>query len=251
MMRFSVCIDALFRGCGQEEALEAVKAAGFDSFEFWGWGNRDQEALGAKAQGLGLSCHAFCTTMVSLTDPAQRDQYLAGIRESIVAAKKLGTRILISPVGQDTGARRDFQFASVVAGLRAAAPLLEAGGLTLAIEPLNSRVDHAGVFLESSDEGFEIVRQVGSRGVRLLFDIYHQQITEGDIIRRIDANLDFIAHFHAAGVPGRHEPDRGELFYPAIFEVLDRRGYQGRVGLEYFPSGDVMEGLEKLRRWRP
>jgi hydroxypyruvate isomerase len=248
MMRFSICIDALFQGRSQEEALEAVKTAGFDHFEFWGWWNRDPEALGAKARSLGLSCRTFCTSMVSLTDPAQRDNYLAGLKESIAVAKKLGAPILISQVGQDTGARRSFQFMSVVAGLKAAAPLLEESGVTLAIEPLNGRVDHIGVFLESSDEGFEIVRLVGSDRVKLLFDIYHQQITEGDIIRRIDANLDSIAHFHAAGTPGRHELDRGELNYPAIFEALDRRGYGGFVGLEYFPSRDVMEGLEKLRR---
>ncbi|MDR0670233.1 MAG: TIM barrel protein [Treponema sp.] len=245
-MRFSVCIDALFRDRTQEEALEAVKAAGFDSFEFWAWWNRDLDSLRAKARNLGLSCAALCTRFVSLTDPAQRDAYLAGLNESIAAAKKLGAPILISQVGQDTGARRNFQRASVVAGLKAAAPLLEESGLTLAIEPLNGRVDHIGVFLQSSDEGFEIIRRTGSGSVKLLFDIYHQQITEGDILRRIGANLDSIAHFHAAGVPGRHELDQGELNYPAIFKALDGWAYRGLVGLEYFPSHDLMTGLKNL-----
>jgi hydroxypyruvate isomerase len=246
-MRFSVCIDALFRGRPQEEALEAVKAAGFDTFEFWGWWDRDLEALGAKARSLGLSCRTFCTRFISLTDPAQREAYLAGLRDSIGAAKKLGAGFIISQLGNDTGCRRDFQRRSIVAGLKAAAPLLEEGGVTLAIEPLNGRVDHAGVLVESSDEGFAIVREVGSRRVRLLFDIYHQQTSEGDIIRRIDANLEYIVHFHAAGVPGRHELDQGELNYPAIFQFLDRRGYRGFTGLEYFPAADPAEGLEKLR----
>jgi hydroxypyruvate isomerase len=246
-MQFSVCIDALFRGRPQEEALEAVKAAGFRAFEFWGWWDRDLEGLCAKARDLGLSCAAICTRFISLTDPAQRDSYLAGLKESIGAAKKTGAKIIISQLGNDTGGRRDFQHRSIVAGLKAALPLLEGSGVTLAIEPLNSRVDHAGVFLESSDEGFELVREAGSDQVKLLFDIYHQQITEGDIISRISANLDSIAHFHAAGTPGRHELDQGELNYPAIFKVLDERGYRGFTGLEYFPSRDVMEGLKKLR----
>jgi hydroxypyruvate isomerase len=246
-MQFSVCIDALFRGRPQGEALEAVKAAGFDNFEFWGWWDRDLEALHTKAQSLGLSCRTFCTRMVSLTDPAQRNGYLAGLRESIAAAKKMGVKILISQLGQDTGARRSFQHESIVAGLKAALPLLEDGGVTLAIEPLNGRVDHAGVFLESSDEGFEIVRQVDSGRVKLLFDIYHQQISEGDIISRISAHTDSIVHFHAAGVPGRQELDRGELNYPAIFKALDERGYRGFIGLEYFPAADAVEGLKKLR----
>jgi hydroxypyruvate isomerase len=246
-MRFSVCIDALFRDRTREEALEAVKAAGFDTFEFWDWWDHDLDSLCAKARRLGLSCAALCTRFISLTDPAQRDAYLAGLKESIGAAKKLGAQVLISQVGQDTGARRSFQRGSVVAGLKAAVPLLEEGGLTLAIEPLNGRVDHIGVFLESSDEGFEMIRQVNSGSVKLLFDIYHQQITEGNIISRITANLDSIAHFHAAGVPGRRELDSGELNYPAIFRALDGRGCRAFMGLEYFPSADALEGLKKLR----
>jgi hydroxypyruvate isomerase len=246
-MQFSLCIDALFRGRPQEEALEAVRASGYRAFEFWGWWDRDLEGLCAKARSLGLSCAALCTRFISLTDPARRASYLEGLEESIGAAKKAGAGVIISQLGDDTGGRRDFQHRSIVAGLRAAVPLLEKGGVTLAIEPLNGRVDHAGVFLESSDEGFEIVREVGSGRVKLLFDIYHQQITEGDIIRRITANLDNIAHFHAAGTPGRHELDQGELNYPAIFKVLDEGGYRGFVGLEYFSSGNVMEGLAKLR----
>ncbi|MDR1971186.1 MAG: TIM barrel protein [Treponema sp.] len=246
-MQFSVCIDAVFRGWSQEEALEALKAAGYGSFEFWGWWDRDLDSLQAKARTLGLSCHALCTRMVSLTDPAQRASYLAGLVESIDAAKRLGAKILISQVGNDTGAVRSFQHKSVVAGLKAAAPLLEESGITLAIEPLNGRVDHTGVYLESSDEGFDIVREVGSGRVKLLFDIYHQQISEGDLISRIGSNLDSIAHFHAAGAPGRHELDQGELNYPAIFKFLDDRGYGGLIGLEYFPSQDITEGLKKLR----
>jgi hydroxypyruvate isomerase len=250
-MQFSVCIDALFRDRSQEEALEALKAAGFPAFEFWGWWDRDLEGLCAKARALGLSCAALCTRFIDLTDPPRRDAYLAGLGETIGAAKKAGAGIIISQLGNDTGRRRDFQHRSIVAGLLAAVPLLEESGLTLAVEPLNGRVDHRGTYLESSDEGFEIVREVGSGRVKLLFDFYHQQITEGDIISRINANLDSIVHFHAAGPPGRHELDQGELNYPAIFEALDRRGYQGFVGLEYFPSRDVIEGLEKLRRFGP
>jgi hydroxypyruvate isomerase len=246
-MQFSVCIDAVFRGRLQEEALDAVKVAGFRAFEFWHWWDRDLEGLCTKARALGLSCAALCTRSVSLTDPAQRDSYLAELKESIGAAKKTGANIIISQLGNDTGERRDFQRRSILAGLKAAVPLLEEGDVTLAIEPLNGRVDHIGVFLESSDEGFEIVRESGGGRVKLLFDIYHQQITEGDIISRITNNLDSIVHFHAAGTPGRHELDQGELNYPAIFKVLDERGYRGFMGLEYFPSRDVMVGLEKLR----
>jgi hydroxypyruvate isomerase len=246
-MEFSVCIDAVFRGLDQDAALEGVKAAGFGYYEFWGWWNRDLDSLKAKADSLGLRCAAFCTRFISLTDPARREAYLEGLRESIGAAKKMGVRILISQVGEDTGAVRAFQHRSAAAGLRAAAPLLEESGITLVIEPLNGKIDHPGTFLESSDEGFELVEEAGSPMIKLLFDIYHQQITEGDIIRRIGANAGKIGHLHAAGNPGRRELYTGELSYPRIFRAAEEAGYRGVAGIEYNSGGDAAGGLRKVR----
>ncbi|GHV87477.1 hydroxypyruvate isomerase [Spirochaetia bacterium] len=245
-MRFSVCIDAVFKGRDQDAALEGVKAAGFRAYEFWGWWNRDIDAFAKKADALGLSCIGFCTRFIPLTDPGQRPAYLEGLRESIAVAKKLGSRLLISQVGSDTGAVRAFQHKSVAAGLRAAAPLLEENNITLVIEPLNCRINHPGTFLESSDEGFELVEEAGSKNIKLLFDIYHQQITEGDIIRRITANVSRIGHLHAAGCPGRHELFTGELDYRNIFRAADEAGYSGLTGLEYFPEGDASAGLKQI-----
>jgi hydroxypyruvate isomerase len=246
-VQFSICIDAVFKGMDQDAALEKVKAAGFRAYEFWHWWGRDIEGLHKKADALGLSCAAFCTRFISLTDPGQRPAYLEGLKESIAAAKKLGSKTLISQVGSDTGAVRAFQHRSAAAGLRAVAPLLEESNITLLIEPLNGRIDHTGTFLESSDEGFELVEESGSKNIKLLFDIYHQQITEGDIIRRITANISRIGHFHAAGCPGRHELFTGELNYRNIFKAIDEAGYSLFTGLEYFPEGDAAAGLKQIR----
>jgi hydroxypyruvate isomerase len=245
-MQFSVCIDAVFKGLDQETALEKVKATGFSAYEFWGWWDRDIDALAKKADALGLSCAAFCTRFFNLTDPGQRPAYLEGLKGSIAAAKKLGGRLLISQVGNDTGAVRAFQHRSVVAGLKAAAPLLEENNITLLVEPLNGSVDHIGTFLESSDEGFELVEEAGSKNIKLLFDIYHQQINEGNIIRRITTNISRIGHLHAAGCPGRHELFTGELDYRNIFRAVDEAGYSGLTGLEYFPEGDASAGLKQI-----
>jgi hydroxypyruvate isomerase len=234
---------------GPEAALERVKAYGFRAFEFWGWWDRDLDALRTKATALGLECATFCQKFISLTDPAKREDYLAGLKESIAAAKKLGARALISQLGNDTGAVRPFQHKSIVAGLKAAAPLLEESGITLLVEPLNGRVDHIGTYLEYSEEGLELVEEAGSGNIKLLFDIYHQQITEGDIIRRLSANIDRIGHIHSAGNPGRNELDTGELDYRRIFEAIDKAGYRGFVGLEYFPVGDAVTGLKRLREY--
>ena len=230
-----------------DNALEQVKAAGFDAFEFWGWQNRDTDALAAKARTLGLACVCCCTKFFNLTDPGQRDTFILGLKESIVQAHKLGASSLITQSGNDTGAVRPFQHRSILAGFKAAAPILEEAGITLLLEPLNGKVDHPGIYLESSDEGFEILDEVNSPNVKLLFDIYHQQITEGDIIRRMTAGIKHIGHIHCAGNPGRHEPDSGELDYRKIFKALASAGYKGYAGIEYVPAEPAAAGLGRLR----
>ena len=250
-MKYSICIDAVFSGLDDGQALEQVKACGFAAYEFWVWWNRDLEALKSKADSLGLSCACFCTKFVSLTEPAKRGAYLEGLRESAAAAKKMGVSCLISQGGDDSGAVRAFQRRSMIDGLRAAAPIVEAAGITLLLEPLNGKIDHKGTWLESSDEGFEILEEVGSKNIKLLFDIYHQQITEGDVIRRLTSHVPLIGHVHSAGNPGRHEPDSGELDYGRIFCALDAAGYQGYAGLEYSPAGDAAAGLKRIRNLLP
>ena len=127
--------------------------------------------------------------------------------------------------------------------------MLEASGITLVIEPLNELIDHLGYYLVRSEEAFQIIDQVGSPNVKVVFDIYHQQISEGQLIANITSNIDKISHFHAAGNPGRHELTRGELHYPSIFDAISATGYRGFVGLEYWPVGDASAGLREIATW--
>ena len=246
-MTFSICIDSLFSGMDSPEALEQIKAAGFDVYEFWFWQNRDMNALAGKAAALGLSCAGFCTRSFNLTEPGQRETFLFGLKESLAQTKKMGARFLITQSGNDTGAGRGSQQQSIVDGLKMAAPMLEEAGSTLLLEPLNNKIDHPGIYLTSSDEGFDILAQAGSPNIKLLFDIYHQQITEGDIIRRITSHISEIGHIHCAGNPGRHELDSGELDFRRIFSALESSGYRGYAGIEYFPAEAVANGLKRLR----
>jgi hypothetical protein len=131
---------------------------------------------------------------------------------------------MITQVGKDTGAPREEQHASIVAGLRAAAPILEAYGVTLMIEPLNTLVNHPGYYLTAATEAFAIIDEVGSPRVKVIYDIYHQQVTEGNILPSILNNLDKIAHLHGAGHPGRHELQNGENDYRFIMKAVDEAG---------------------------
>jgi len=245
-MKFAVNTDAILGKLSTVEAMGKVRECGLDGIEIWEWRNRDLKAIAAESRRLGVEVTALPTTFWNLVDPSRREEYLAGLRESLEAAKFCGTPVLMSQVGNDNGKPREEQHASIVAGLRACAPLCEAAGVTLAIEPLNLPYDHAGYYLSTSREAFEIVRAVASPNVKVLYDIYHQQITEGDLANTLSANVAEIAHVHVAGHPGRHEPDVGEINAPYLFSTLDRVGYKGRIGLEYFPIRDPLEGLRWL-----
>ncbi len=249
-VRASVCIDAVLADLPLEDAVRTVARCGYQAFEFWCWWEKDLQRVQGLCEELQLQVAACCTKFVSLVDAQQRDDYLAGLEQSIKAAQQLRCPVLISQVGDRlTDRPRAEQHASLVEGLRAAAAMLRGTGVTLAIEPLNELVDHAGYYLVRSDEAFEVIDEVGSPEVKVTFDIYHQQISEGHLIHRIGTHIDKIAHFHAAGNPGRHELTTGEIHYTSVLAAIAASGYQGFVGLEYWPEHDPAAGLEQVRSW--
>lgn len=246
-MFYSVCASAVFSRTPLIQALSLIRESGASVYEIWGWWDEDIDALAKAQRTAGLRLAAMCTRMVPLNDPAHREEYLDGLRESIDVAKRLGCGTLITQVGHTIdGVSRSAQHNSIVGGLRACASVLEAAGMMLVFEPLNVRVDHVGYYLAESAEAFEIAREVGSSRVKVLYDVYHQQITEGNLIAAIRENAGLIGHVHIAGVPGRHEPLGGEVSYPAVLDALRDAGYRGAVGLEYFPTKDPVQGIREV-----
>ena len=247
-MKYSICIPALFGGRTFREAVRCIAHYGFDTAEIWDWTGLDipeaQEVLAENS----VSLAGMCTTEFRLTDGAYRDAYLKGVEESCEAGKKLGIRFLISQAGPDTGAPREEQHENIVKTLELAGPVASSYGLSLLIEPLNTYFDHPGYYLTTSGEGAAIVRETGCTGIRMLFDIYHQQIMEGNLIPNIKENLDVIAHFHAAGHPGRHELSSGEVDYRRVFRAIRELGYKDYIGLEYFPELPPEQSLTEFRR---
>ena len=247
----SVCIDSVFEGQSFQHACQMVRQAGIPAIEFWGWWDKDLDALQEAQKQNELVISACCTKFISLVNPADRSAYVDGVAASIEAARKLETDILISQVGDfREGVPRAAQHESLVDGLREVAPLLEESGITLVIEPLNERVNHPGYYLVRSGEAFEIIDEVNSKHVKVVFDIYHQQISEGDLLENIRRNINKIGHFHAAGNPGRHELQKGEIAYPYVFEQIRATGFAGYVGLEYWPSqSDCLPALQEVVAW--
>ena len=252
-MFYSVCLNALFAGRPAQEAIALVREAGYDVCEAWGWWDMDVDAVQEALEKHKVRMTALCTRFVPLNDPAKRKEYLDGLAETLKTAEKLGVSTIITQVGQEIeGVSREAQAQSIIDGLKTCVPLLEAAGAVLVIEPLNTRYDHPGYFLARSDEAFAIVRAVGSSHVKVLFDVYHQQITEGNLIPNLWGNERLVGHVHIAGHPGRHEPyGMNEIHYPAVLKALKDAGYADAVGLEYFPMDDAMESLKKAREEIP
>lgn len=244
----SVCIDAVFSGLSFDEACYAVSQTDISSIEFWSWWDKDLSALQAAVNRYDLNICCCCTKFISLVDDKQREAYLQGLKESIKVAKELNINIIISQVGDFIeGKSREQQKQSIIDGLLLAKPLLEASEVTLVVEPLNELIDHKGYFLVSSEEAFDVIKQVNSPNVKVLFDIYHQQISEGNILNNIRANIQYIGHFHAAGNPGRNELQRGEINYPQIIEGIKTLNYKGHIGLEYWPASESENTLAPLK----
>lgn len=248
-MRLSVCVETLFRDEPFLDRLRRVAELGFPGFEFWRQDDKDLEAIARLRDELNLTWVGMVGTSLPLTDPQLNDAVVSELEKSIAAAKDVGCLSLIVTSGRENEQLdRDAQHDNIVEILKAVAPSAEKANVTIVLEPLNTAVNHPGTYLSSSYEGYEILRKVNSSHVKLLFDIYHQQITEGNVTANFREHIDLIGHFHIADVPGRHEPGTGELHYANILRAISETGYQGFVGCEFRPSGDDAAALEYVKQ---
>ena len=246
-MRFCVPIPCFYKKVPFADAVRSVASLGFDAVETYNWKDLDPDAVRNACAETGVEFLSMCTTEFRMTDPQFRTLWLEGLKESCIAANAMGVGKLITQVGPDTGAERAYQHEAIVETLKLAKPILDTYGVTVMIEPLNVLVNHPGYYLVSSLEGFDIVREVDHPYVKVVYDIYHQQISEGNIIPNLTKNLDCIAHLHSAGHPGRHELQYGESDYHVILKAATAAGYTGACGLEYGPLLDPIESLKTFR----
>lgn len=251
-MKYSACLDLLYFRQPMDvflKGMEEVKQAGLDAIEFWSWWDKDIQAIDAKRKELGLGVAAILTKPVSLGEAENQDEFLEELKKSIEVAKQLDCPSIIAQAGYGKPFLSQSAFRrNTIDTLRKAAPILKDAGIALVVEPLNVKVDHAGYFLSTSEDSFGLIKMVDSPNVKILFDIYHQQITEGNILATIQDNLANIGHMHAAGNPGRNEITTGELCYERIFQAINDMGYAGYMGLEYRPTKEVLWGLMEAKK---
>ena len=246
----SVMLPALARGFEDKAALiEQVAAIGLDAIELH---ERDAEFDGlcdaAASHGLRVASFIGHASLPDgLNDPANHDRIEDELKTSIDVAASRGIPGMICFSGNRIpGMSEDEAIANTAEGLRRAAPYAEEKGVNLNLELLNSKVNHPGYQCDSTAWGVAVVERVNSPRVKLLYDIYHMQIMEGDVIRTVLDNLGSIGHLHTAGNPGRHDlDDEQELHYPGICQAIARAGYDGYIGHEFSPKGDPVAALRQ------
>lgn len=239
-----------------DEKLETAARAGLQSVELAGeyaaWSDADIARITKAARSFGLGMDTLLGSPdwnkrpVSMVDPAQRDAFLADVRNAIEFARKLEIlQIILMSGNAIAGRTHDEQYASLLEGAKRAGDLAAEAKLTLLVEPLNSLIDHKGFFLTTCTEGLKLVREAGNPHVRLLFDLYHEQVQQGNVIRTLTEAAPEVAVFHVADNPGRNDPGTGEMNYPNIYKAIQKAGFSGYLTMEYLPLGDPGASLAK------
>jgi hydroxypyruvate isomerase len=199
----------------------------------------------------GLVCSMVGSHSLSdgLCDKKFHDQCLAKLREAIDATSEAGFPNVIAFSGNRRGISDDVGIENAVAALKQIASYAEQKKVTINLEYLNSKVNHKDYMFDKTSWGVEVCKKIGSERVKILYDIYHAQIMEGDIIRTIKNNKDYIGHYHTGGNPGRNEiDDTQELYYPAIMRAIAETGFKGYVAHEFVPTRDPLTSLTQAVR---
>jgi hydroxypyruvate isomerase len=250
--RFSVMIWTL-RALGSfEENLEKVAQAGYRHVELVGefkkWSEEDTRRILARMQTLKISVDATTALTLGFADPAGGDGFLAELKGVLPTVQRLGCNQIIVMSGKRIeGAPVGAQHRASIETLKRAAELLSAAHVGCLIEPID-RLENPPIYLDGVAEAFEIARAVGSSDVKVLYDLYHEQREYGNLIEKLEKNIDQVGLVHVADVPGRHEPGTGEIDYGNVYRKLGELKYQGMIAMEFYPTGDVVGMLRRARQ---
>lgn len=265
MPRFAANLSMLYRDVDFLDRFAAAARDGFEAVEYLFPYDYPPAQLAAQLRAHGLQQVLFNAPPGDWAAgerglaclPGRRQEFAEGMARALHYAKALNCPRLHVMAGLlAPGADAEAAQATYVANLREAAALAAAQGTTLLIEPINGR-DMPGYFVQHQSQAHALLAEIGAANVLVQMDLYHCQIVEGDLAMKLREYLSGgrVGHLQIAGVPGRHEPDVGEIHYPYLFALLDQLGYDGWIGCEYLPArgaapGATSEGLGWLRRWQ-
>lgn len=245
-----------FRNHAGQDPIDNIKFIadlGFRGLEDNEMKRRDistQEAIGRQLDESGMEMGVFVANTINWNEPTLvlddediRNRFLDDIRSSVDVARRVNaTWMTVVPGHVDMRMEKDFQEANLIEILKQASEILEPHGLVMVLEPLNTLRDHPGMILTSTAQAYKICKAVDSPSCKILYDAYHQAITEGNMIPNMEAAWDEIPYLQVGDHPGRNEPGTGEINYNNIFKFLYEKGFDGIVGMEHGKSKDGIEG---------
>jgi hydroxypyruvate isomerase len=249
--RFAVNLEMWWTQLPFLDRIRRASELGFPAIEFWPLKGKDLPAVAALTKELGIEIAQFSAWSFKpgMNDLANHSAFEAAILDSCVAAKLLRSKLPTVVAADDIpGMSQEQMHANVVTALKRVAPLAEEHDLTLILEPMNIRVDHKGHCLYGSAPTMKICEQVGSTHVKINWDLYHMQITEGDLCGHLKQGLEnkTIGYLQLADHPGRHEPGTGEIHYNRVLKEAHDLGYRGYVGLECRPLKDEITAAKRV-----
>lgn len=253
----SVMLWTVFHNQPFADRLAKVVEAGYTNVELVGeyshWSPAEFESANAAQKRLGIRFDATAGLAHGIADPTSRNAFLADLRQALVAMETLGCPAMIVLTGNAVPAlSREAQHQSCIEGLKRAAALvqgrqIDGQPIRLLLECIDLK-ENPHYFLPSAAEAIEIVRAVNHPQVQFLYDLFHEQIAEGNLIEKLEKHIDVIGLIHVADVPGRHEPGTGEINYLNIFRKLIEVNYRRTVAMEFLPTGDEVAALREARR---
>ena len=248
--QFSVMMWALNKRGSFEENLERVAQAGYEHVELVGefvrWSAEDWTRIMARMKALKITVDATAGMKLGFADPVGVDAFVAELKGMIPTVQRLGCGQIILLSGKRIEGAAAEQRRTSVETLKRAADVLSAAGLIGVIEPIDW-LENPTIYLDGVTEAFEIARAVGSPKIKVLYDLYHEQRGMGNLIEKLEKNIDQVGLIHVADVPGRHEPGTGEINYGNVYRKLGELRYAGVIAMEFYPTGDVVETLRGAR----
>ncbi|HLI35583.1 MAG TPA: TIM barrel protein [Terriglobia bacterium] len=249
--KFSIMLWTVFRQLPFEERLEKVAEAGYHNVELTGefhnWSDAEYANVNRRKRALGINFDCTSGLRHGIGNPEERQAFLADLRNILPILDRLECPSLIVMSGNRVpGLDRQAQHQSCIEGLKRAAEVVEGKNVRLLLENIDPE-ENPHYYLTSVAEGFEIMRAVNHPQVQFLYDFYHEQIAEGNLIEKLEKNIDLVGLVHIADVPGRHEPGTGEIDYRNIFKKLAQLNYRHYAAMEYLPTYDAVKSLRATR----
>jgi hydroxypyruvate isomerase len=248
---FSVMLWTLEKTSPFEQCIEVVAAAGYQGIELVGefhrWSAAETRRVRTRMQSLGLVCDAMSGVTAGFADPGGGSELLSQLSTQIAAAKDLACPkiILLSGKRVEEMSRSD-QRRVCIENLKRVADLASKNNTQIVIEPIDP-LENPSIYLTSVSEGFELVREVGSPNLKVLYDFYHEQRAYGNLLEKLEHNIEWVGLVHVADVPGRREPGTGEIDFLNIYRKLAELRYDQFIAMEYYPTGDPVASLRAAR----